>query len=369
MVIGAGVIGLAVARELASAGRQVLVLERHTRPGTETSSRNSEVIHAGMYYPPGSLKARLCVAANPELHRWCEARGVPHRRIGKFIVATSADEQPELERLLERGRANGVPGLRLASRKELKREEPDLRAVTALWSPDTGIVDSHRLLRSLEQDAVAEGCSFAYGHRWRRSEPCSGGYDVCCVDPTGRDVRIRARTVVNAAGLDADVVAAAMGIDVEAAGYRQIFVKGSYFRLREGAAVRPRHLIYPVPHPVLAGLGVHVTVDMAGGVRLGPDIEFLNDRIIDYSVAPELAAVFAERASRYLPELQESDLRPDQSGIRPRRFLKDGGVPDFVIAEETNKGLPGWVNLIGMESPGLTCCLGIGREVGRLLGG
>ena len=367
VVIGAGVIGLAVARELAAAGREVVVLERHAHPGMETSSRNSEVIHAGMYYPPGSLKARLCVAANPGLYRWCESHRVPHRRIGKFIVATTSDEVPELARLLERAALNGVPGLRAASAGELAREEPDVRAMAALWSPDTGIVDSHALMESLEQDAREQGCSFAYGHAFRSAEPAGAGYVVRCTGPDGRDVTIESAAVVNSAGLEADAIAAGMGIDLVAADYRQVYVKGCYFRLAEGAPVRLRHLVYPVPNPALTGLGVHVTLDLAGGIRFGPDVEFLGDRVTNYRVPPERAAVFAERAGRYLPGLRAEDLRPDQSGIRPRRVLPDGVVPDFVIAEESARGLPGWVNLIGMESPGLTCCLEIGRMVAGLV--
>jgi L-2-hydroxyglutarate oxidase LhgO len=367
VVIGAGVIGLAVARALAADGHEVVLLERHAHPGMETSSRNSEVIHAGMYYPPGSLKARLCVAANPGLYRWCESHRVPHRRIGKFIVATTSAEEPELARLLERAAANGVPGLRAASAGELAREEPDVRAVAALWSPDTGIVDSHALMQSLEQDAREQGCSVAYGHAFRSAEFAGAGYTVRCTGPDGGDVTIKAATVINSAGLEADTIAAGMGIDLDAAGYRQVYVKGCYFRLAEGAPVKPRHLVYPVPNPALTGLGVHVTLDLAGGIRLGPDVEFLADRIADYRVPPERAVLFAERAGRYLPGLRTEDLRPDQSGIRPRRMLPGGVVPDFVIAEESARGFPGWVNLIGMESPGLTCCLEIGRAVAALL--
>jgi L-2-hydroxyglutarate oxidase LhgO len=368
LIIGAGVIGLAVARELAAAGRDVVVLERHPHPGMETSSRNSEVIHAGIYYPPGTLKARLCAPASAELLTWCEAHRVGCRRIGKFIVATCAEEEPELARLLELGRRNGVAGLRYASAEELAREEPDVRATAALWSPDTGIVDSHGLMRSLEQDALDHGAIMAYGHTYIRAEPAGAGYRIRCTNPGGDDETIiEASTVVNSAGLDADQVAAGMGIDVDAAGYRQVFVKGSYFRLREGAPIRLGHLVYPVPNPALTGLGVHVTLDLAGGVRFGPDAEFLADRVQDYHVAPARAAGFAERASRYLPALRAEDLRPDQSGIRPRRVLPGGVVPDFVIAEEGARGLPGWINLIGMESPGLTCCLAIAREVRALM--
>jgi L-2-hydroxyglutarate oxidase LhgO len=368
LVIGAGVIGLAVARELAMAGRDVVLLERHPGPGMETSSRNSEVIHAGIYYPPGTLKARLCAPASAELLTWCEAHRVGCRRIGKFIVATCQDEEPELARLLELGRRNGVARLRYASAEELARGEPDVRATAALWSPDTGIVDSHGLMRCLEQEALDHGAVMAYGHSYMSAEPAAAGYRIRYANAAGDDdAVIDARTVVNCAGLDADRIAAGMGIDVDAASYRQVFVKGCYFRLREGTPIRLSHLVYPVPNPALTGLGVHVTLDLAGGIRFGPDVEFLADRVQDYQVSPAKAVGFAERAARYLPALRADDLRPDQSGIRPRRVLPGGVVPDFVIAEESARGLPGWVNLIGMESPGLTCCLAIAREVRGLM--
>lgn len=367
VVIGAGVIGLAVARELAVAGRDVVVLERHPGPGMETSSRNSEVIHAGIYYPPGTLKARLCAPASAELFAWCEAHRVACRRIGKFIVATCAEEEPELDRLLACAEANGVAGLRRASAAELAQQEPDVRASAALWSPNTGIVDTHALVRSLEQDALSHGAVVAYGHQYQGAEAAGAGYVIHCTDAAGNGTAVTAATVVNCAGLEADLIAAGMGIDVDAAGYRQVFVKGSYFRLREGSAIHLQHLVYPVPNPALTGLGVHVTIDLAGGVRFGPDVEFLADRVLNYHVSPAGAQRFAQRAARYLPALRAEDLRPDQSGIRPRRVLPSGVVPDFVIAEESARGLPGWINLIGMESPGLTCCLAIAREVRALL--
>jgi L-2-hydroxyglutarate oxidase LhgO len=363
LILGAGVVGLAVARALARAGHDVIVLERHPRPGMETSSRNSEVIHAGIYYPPGSLKARLCVAGNPGLYRWCEAHHVPHRRLGKYIVATSAEEEPELDRLLARARENGVTSLRFASATELAREEPDVRATAALWSPDTGIVDSHALIASLEADAREAGCTFAYGHTFLDAAPDTPGYEVRTRDPAGEELVLHADLVVNCAGLEADRIAEGMGIDIDGAGYRQTYIKGNYFRLAEQSPLHLHHLIYPVPNPALTGLGVHVTLDLAGGVRFGPDTEPLPDRKLDYAVAPERAATFAERAGRYLPTLRAEDLRPDQSGIRPRRILPAGQVPDFVIMEESARGLPGWINLVGMESPGLTCCLGIGEMV------
>ena len=323
VVLGGGVVGLAAAVRLARGGRSVVLLERHETFGQETSSRNSEVIHAGMYYAPGSLKAQLCVAGNRSLGAWCESRGVPLARLGKFIVATSEDEVPLLAALLERGGANGVPGLRWASRNELRAAAPAVRAVAALYSADTGIVDSHALMRSLRDEAADRGTMLAWGHAVIGSERVGSGYRIRFTDPSGAIGSIDTPAVVNAAGLEADRIASGTGLDVDALAYRLVYVKGSYFRLSDTWRGRLRHLVYPVPQEGLAGLGSHVTIDMAGGVRLGPDAEFLPDRVTDYSVDPGRAAGFLAGVRRYLPELTLDQLRPDQAGIRPRRLLPD----------------------------------------------
>ena len=366
-VIGAGVVGLAIARKLAIAGREVVVLEAEEHFGTHTSSRDSEVMHAGIYYSTGSLKAKLCVAGNRSLYSWCEERRVEVRRIGKFIVATAEDEVPALEGILARGRANGVAALRWAEPAELASAEPEVRAVAALFSPDTGILDSHALMESFRADAERAGAVLAFGHEFAGAEPAAGGYRVRFRAPDGSMTALDARRVVNAAGLAADDIAAGMGLDVDALGYRLRYVKGNYFRLSERWRGRLRHLVYPVPHGGLTGLGSHITLDLAGGVRVGPDVEFLDSREQRYAVSPDRAAGFAEAVSRYLPDIRLEDLRADQSGIRCRRVTADAGPPDFVIQEETAQGLPGWVNLIGIESPGLTCCLEIAGQVERLL--
>jgi L-2-hydroxyglutarate oxidase LhgO len=370
VVVGGGVVGLAVAMRLARDGRAVVLLERHPSFGREASSRNSEVVHAGMYYPTGSLKARLCVAGNRSLYAWCASRQVEARRIGKFIVATADDEIPALEQILQRAGANGVTALRWAEPGELAGAEPHVRAVAALFSPDTGIVDSHGLMQSLADAAAADGAVLAWGHESTGAEPAGRGYRVSYRDPSGDSGAIDAPVVVNAGGLEADRIAAGMGLDIDALQYRVRYVKGNYFRVSEAWRGRLRHLVYPVPHAGLAGLGSHVTLDLTGGVRLGPDVEFLPGRQTDYSVDPSRADAFADAARRYLPELTVEALRPDLAGIRTRRLLADPTVsPDFVIAEESAHGLPGWVNLIGIESPGLTSCLEIADRVAELLPG
>lgn len=369
VVIGGGVIGLAVTMRLAAAGRSCVLLERHRTFGYEASSRNSEVVHAGMYYPTGSLKARLCVAGNRSLYAWCAAHRVEASRVGKFIVATADDEIPVLQGILDRARANGVPALRWAGMAELAGAEPHVSAVAALFSPDTGIVDSHGLMQSLADSAAAAGAMLAWGHAFTGAEPSGRGYRVRFEDPGGEAGAVDAGVVINAAGLEADLVAAGMGLDIDALEYRMRYVKGSYFRLSEAWRGRVRHLVYPVPHVGLAGLGSHVTLDLAGALRLGPDVEFLKDRVTDYSVDPTRAASFERAARRYLPDVTLEQLRPDQAGIRARRVLADETAsPDFVIAEESARGLPGWVNLIGIESPGLTASLEIADYAVALIG-
>lgn len=366
-VIGGGVVGLAVAMRLAREGLAVVLLERHPAFGRETSSRNSEVVHAGMYYPSGSLKARLCVAGNRSIYAWCAAHRVDARRIGKFIIATSDAEVPALEAILARGRENGVVGLRWSEPGELAAVEPEVAAVAALFSADTGIIDSHGLMQSLADAAAERGAALAWGHEYVSAERTGSGYRVRFREPNGAAGDVESAGVINAAGLSADLVAAGLGLDVDALRYRLTYVKGSYFRLGGAWRGRLKHLVYPVPHAGLAGLGCHVTLDLAGDVRLGPDVEFLPDRTLDYSVPAARAGQFAEAVRRYLPAVREDDLLPGQSGIRARRVTGDSAPPDFIIAEESAAGFPGWVNLVGIESPGLTCCLDIADEVAGLI--
>jgi L-2-hydroxyglutarate oxidase LhgO len=366
VVIGAGVVGLACAERLSRDGRPVLIVDRRESFGRETSSRNSEVVHAGMYYPTGSLKARLCVPGARSLYAWCERHGVAFARIGKHIVATSRDEEPKLEEIRARGDANGVEGLQMLSARALAAREPHVNATAALWSPHTGIVDSHGLMASLLAEARAHGADVAWKHEFTEVEPIGGGgYRLVFADPSGGRAAITTRVVVNAAGLFCDEVAARAGIDVDAAGYRLTWVKGRYFRLRGRGRVST--LIYPVPPPDLVGLGIHVTLGLDGSARLGPDTQILAERRLDYDVPESAGDIFFRAASRYLRGLGREDLSPDHAGIRPKLVPKEGGVPDFVIAEESARGLPGWVNLIGIESPGLTCALEIGALVASLV--
>jgi L-2-hydroxyglutarate oxidase LhgO len=366
VVIGAGVVGLACARELAGRGFEVVLIERHERFGVETSSRNSEVIHAGIYYPPGSLKATLCAAGSRDLFAWCQDHGVPHRRVGKLIVATSPGEEPRLEQIVRQAEANGVTSLRPLSAAEVRGLEPRVRAVRGLWSPDTGIVDSHALMAALLAEAETHGGTAAWRHEVVGADRAGDGYRITARSGA-ETTTLDARWIVNAAGLDADRVAALPGLDVETSGYRQHYARGHYFRVHPRKGHLVRHLVYPAPHAT--HLGVHVTLDLEGGMRLGPDLQYLPDRRQDYDVPPGLRDAFFGSVSRYLEGIEPDDLSPDLAGIRPKLQGPGEAFRDFVIAEESVRGLPGWINLVGIESPGLTCCLAIGTAVADLLEG
>jgi L-2-hydroxyglutarate oxidase LhgO len=357
LVVGAGVVGLAIARALARAGREVVVLERERAPGQHTSSRNSEVLHAGLYYPPDSLKARLCAAGRRALVRYCRARGVAHRLLGKLVVATRDEQRATLASLHARALVNGADDVRLVSADDVRALEPRVRAVAGLWSPSTGILDGHALMRALLSDAEDHGAALALGSAFERAR----------VEPDGSlrawagGTSLRCTLVVNAAGLHAPEVAAAIEGLPPALVPRHHFLKGSYFTLRvpAGAPAPFSHLVYPVPDA--ATLGIHVTLDLAGRVRLGPDQQWV-DRI-DYAVDPGRAVDFARAVADYYPELDPAALQPDTAGIRPK--LHGPGQPpaDFVIQGPADHGIPGLCNLFGIESPGLTACLAIAREV------
>jgi L-2-hydroxyglutarate oxidase LhgO len=353
LVVGAGVIGLAIARALALAGREVVVLERERAPGQHTSSRNSEVLHAGLYYPPGSLKARLCVEGRHALVRYCQARGVALHQLGKLVVATRDEQRATLAQIHARALANGVDDVRLLPAADVHALEPRVRAVAGLWSPSTGILDAHGLMRALQADAEAHDATLAAGSAFERARVRLGGGFRVWAGGTS----LRCELLVDAAGLHAPEVAAA--IDGLPSGFvpRQRLLKGSYFALQGPSPFR--HLVYPVPDA--ATLGIHVTLDLAGRVRLGPDQEWV-DRI-DYAVDPARAPAFARAVADYYPELDPAALVPDTAGIRPKLHGPGEPVVDFVIQGPADHGIPGLCNLFGIESPGLTACLAIAREV------
>lgn len=358
VVIGAGVVGLAVARALALAGREVLVLEACSAIGTQTSSRNSEVIHAGMYYPTGSLKAQLCVRGNRLLYDYCAARGVAHRRCGKLIVATSTEQLAQLERIAQQAQANGVTDLQWLEASQARALEPALRCVGALQSPSTGIIDSHGLMLSLLADLEHAGGVLALNSPLALAECAQGAIELVAVDGT----RLMAKAVVNAAGLQAPALAARFqGLDARHVPTAH-FAKGNYFSLA-GRAPFGR-LVYPVPEP--GGLGVHLTLDLGGQARFGPDVQWV-DTPDDTPVAPERGDAFYAEVRKYWPALPDGALQPAYAGIRPK--ISGPGEParDFCIQGPQDHGVPGLVNLFGIESPGLTSCLAIAEVVVGML--
>ena len=361
IVIGAGVIGLAVARRLAHAGLDTLVLEREASPGTQTSSRNSEVMHAGIYYPPGSLKARLCVQGREQLYRYCKLRDVPHRRCGKLLVATEEGEQATLDRYLDTARANGVTDLEWRTPAQVSQLEPDIRCAAALWSPSTGIVDSHALMQALLGDLEGSGGALACRAGVTGVQLANDAHRVT-VSQDGATTELAAPILVNAAGLDAqDVARRTAGLDPATIPPRHL-ARGNYFTLRGRAPFR--HLVYPVAGN--AGLGIHVTLDLAGQARFGPDVEWVQR--IDYTPDAARRAAFATAIRRYYPQLDESRLQPGYTGIRPKLTGPDEPAADFLILGPQAHGWPGLVNLYGIESPGLTACLAIANEVAATLG-
>lgn len=363
VVVGGGVMGLASAAALARRGRAVVLLEREAGLGREMTARNSEVVHAGIYYQRGSLKAVLCREGRERLYARCERQGIPHRRLGKWIVACDEGETRRLEELLTRGRENGAPGLRLVDAATLRRSEPQVQGVAALDSPATGIVDGHALCLSLAAEIESHAGVIALRTELVGLEPRRHGYAVAVAGADGGRSALDCAAVVNAAGLAAPRVASLAGLDLAARGDGLHPCKGDYFSLAPGAPLRLSRLVYPVPSG--PGLGVHATLDLAGRIRFGPDAEFVPAP--RYDVDPAKAAAFGAAVRRYLPMLRDEWLQPDYAGVRPRLAGPGEAPRDFVIVEESAAGLPGFVDLVGIESPGLTAALAIGERVADLL--
>lgn len=357
-IIGAGVIGLALARELADHYADIIVLEKNDHFGRETSSRNSEVIHSGIYYPKDSLKARLCIEGARLLYDYCQAKNIPHQRPGKLIVAASEDEVGQVLALYDKGIANGVADLSIVDADRIQEWEPHVPGIAALWAPNTGIINSHALMDRYYREATEAGVLFAFNSEVRSIQRRVTDYEIMAGDD---DYRFLSRIVINSAGLYSDHVAALTGLDIDALGYRLQYCKGDYFSYSGRSPVQ--RLIYPVPHDNLTGLGVHATLNLGGQLRFGPDTEFV-DRL-DYTVDERKKDSFYRAACKIIAGLDPSRMMPDMAGIRPK--LKGPGVRDFIIRNEAANGLPDFINLIGMESPGLTASQAIARHVRELI--
>jgi D-amino-acid oxidase len=362
VVIGAGVVGLACALELSRRLDSVIVIEREVGPGREISSRNSGVIHAGIYYPGDSLKTRLCIEGKKLLYRWCETRDIPHARTGKLIVATSDEEEERLRKLARHAKAVGAGELEPLTGVEVARREPEIRCQAALYSPTSGVVDVHELLASFLREVRETGGTAVFHTAIEDIHRSGREWVVRTEDTMGRGAEIRTRRIVNAAGLSALDIAEMSGLPARERPWRLHPCKGSYFALQAGAPPTKHSLIYPLPRG--AGLGVHITADLSGARRAGPDAEYVDE--IDYTVDESHAARFAEAVARYLPAIRPGHLTPDYAGIRPKLVGPGGGFADFVIA--TPESQPGFAHLIGIESPGLTASLAIGAHVSEVIG-
>ncbi|MEK7251378.1 MAG: NAD(P)/FAD-dependent oxidoreductase [Bacteroidota bacterium] len=369
-VIGGGVVGLAIAAELSKQYSPLFLLERHAKYGTETSSRNSEVIHAGLYYPHGSLKATLCVEGRKLLYELCEKHDIPYKRITKIITAAQQDELPQLETLYKHGVGNGVE-LEMLTAEQVRAREPHIASVGGMLSPTTGIISAHGLMDYFYHAAKNNGAEMQMYCTVVGLEKKNSHFEVTIVEDStrreesGQRSSFTSEVVINAAGLECDTIASLAGIDVDAAGYRLHHCKGSYFVVTNSKSKLVSRLIYPIPPK--ESLGVHALVDLGGRLKFGPDVEYLSERSYDYSVDESKRHAFAESVRRIVPTMNDEDLSPDMSGIRAKLQAEGGPVRDYIIRHEAERGLSGLINLIGIESPGLTASPAIARYVLNLL--
>jgi L-2-hydroxyglutarate oxidase LhgO len=365
-IIGAGVVGLAIAEKLSKEFSDVFLIEKHATFGQETSSRNSEVIHAGIYYPKGSLKSRLCVEGKRLLYDYCKKNDVPYNNCGKLIVATSEDEISIIEGIKKRAFANGVDDLIIIDRNQIAELEPSVYALKAILSPSTGIVDTHSLMKRFETGTINNGGQIVYGSEVTGIRKVKNGYEIILLDSDKNYYAFTSQVVINSAGLTSDKISEMVGLTDE--NLKILFCKGEYFRLNPPKNRLINRLVYPVPVHNLEGIGIHVTIEMGGGVKLGPDVNYLESNTYDYKVTPSKQEAFFRSARKFLPFLEFEDLSPEMAGIRPKIQKPGEPVRDFYIKEESERGYPDFINLIGIESPGLTSSLSIANYVSNLIG-
>lgn len=363
LVIGGGVVGLAVAQNLSGYKHSVLLIEKENRIGSGVSSRNSEVIHAGVYYPKNSLKSILCIRGNKLLYEWCEKHNVSFRRTGKFIIATNEEELKLLEKIKENAAQAGMTELFIRTGKEIMDLENDIQCTGGLYSPSTGIVSAHDLMNSLKTCAEQQNTDFVFCSRLHSVSKNITGYRVSIINDSGEISDVEVGSIINCAGLYCDKVAEKIGIHNDR--YRIKFSKGNYFRLT-GMNHSIKHLIYPVPVPKLKGLGIHITLDLNNQVKFGPDIEEMEDNIENYGVNESRISEFYKAVKTYFPAIREENLIPEMAGIRPR-LAADDLFTDFIIKEENSAGFPGVINCIGIESPGLTASLAIAEYIKSII--
>ncbi len=359
IIIGAGIVGLAIATALSQKGRSIILIEKENSFGQDASSRNSEIIHSGIYYKRNSLKAKLCVEGRELLYQFCREQNIPHRQCGKLIVATDDKETLELEKLFANGKLNGLKELSMLGPEEIKKIEPAIAAIAAIYSPLTGIVDTHQLMKRLQNIAKNRGVIFAYGCEVIGIKRDNDLYSIKIADSDGEELKLLTKTLINSAGLYSDKIAQMVGIDIVKSNYRLHYSKGEYFRVSNIKPGTLNHLIYPTPKET--SLGIHTVMDLGGGLKLGPNAYYTDK--IDYEIDSSKKELFYKSAKRFLPFLELEDLSPDMAGLRAKLQAPGEKERDFVISHEDKKGLPGLINLIGIESPGLTASLAIAKHV------
>ncbi len=367
LIIGAGVVGLAVCEKLSGiySDSTIILMEQHKKFGQETSSRNSEVIHSGIYYPADSFKTKLCVKGNKLLYEFCQKWDIPHKRLGKLIIARNEEEVPVIKAFMEQGLKNNVTDLEFLDEQQVHELEPNISAIAAIFSPSTGIIDSHKLMAKLESLSESNDAMIAYGHKITGIKKSGEMYQVTYMTPEGSEDVLECKWIINCAGLSADKVAAMAGIDIEANGYKIYPCKGEYFSIQGSKSEMVTRLVYPPPLKNLKGLGVHITKSLDGRVRLGPDATYVDE--IDYDVDSGKLDSFYDAVKDYIKFVDRNDLLSDMAGIRPK--LQGPGEPfrDFIIKDESDKGLKGIINLVGIESPGLTSSIAIAQMVADIM--
>jgi L-2-hydroxyglutarate oxidase LhgO len=367
-IIGAGIVGLAIANELAKKGEPLFIIEKNASFGMETSSRNSEVVHAGIYYPTGSLKHRLCIEGNHLIYEICKKNEIQCKQTGKLIVAPKKADLDVLYDLFEHGKANEIPGLEIISGKKVSEYEPSISCREAIYSPVSGIVDSHSLMKYFLYNAKYKSADISYNTDVIGIEKLPGnGFIVKVREHDGSNFLYKSDMVINCAGLESDIIADLAGINLDDANYRLKYCKGSYLRVRNPGRFAINHLIYPTAPKHTLSLGIHVALELDGGVRLGPDVEYLFSKDKNYDVSEEKIQGYFNSVHSFIPSIEINDLHPDISGIRPKLQGPHDEYRDFVIANEKERGLDGFINLIGIDSPGLTSSPAIARYVKKLL--
>ena len=362
-IIGAGVIGLAISEGLSSSGLDIMTLDKNESFGKETSSRNSEVIHTGLYYPKGSLKSVTCIEGQKLLYEYCSKNNIPHKKLGKLVVAYDKKGEDKINEIYKNALNCGVKNLKLIDQNEIKKLENNIHGTLAILSEDTGILDSHEFMKSLFIKSKEKGVNFAFSVEVIGVEKKKASYNITVREPNGDIFSFDTQIVINCAGLFASCIAKISGIDIDKYSYNTHYCKGNYFRIKNPKKFSIKHLIYPPPSDI--DLGIHITPDLAGGLRLGPDATYVNG--IDYNIEEGRKSEFLKSISNYLPSLENNDLMPDTSGIRPKLQKEGETFRDFIICDEKDKNLPNFINLIGIESPGLTSALSIAKKVKNIL--